>query len=50
MLEWHDLNARHEATILLLSAVLVIAAARSSDFRRSAYDLLKMFLQPARFQ
>ena len=47
MLEWHDLNARHEATIIWLSAMLVIAAAGSSDVRRSAYDLLRMFLQPA---
>ena len=47
MLEWHDLNARHEATILWLSALLVIAAASSPDVRRSAYDLLRMLLQPA---
>ena len=47
MLEWHDLNARHEAIILCFSAMLVIAAASSSDVRRSAYDLLRMFLQPA---
>ena len=47
MLEWHDLNARHEASILWLSAILVIAAARSSGVRRSSYDLLRMLLQPA---
>ena len=47
MLEWHDLNARHEATIHWLSAMLVIAAASSPDVRRSAYDLLRMLLQPA---
>ena len=47
MLEWHDLNARHEASILWLSAMLVFAAASSPDVRRSAYDLLRMLLQPA---
>ena len=47
MLEWHDLNARQEATILWLSAMLVIAAASSPDVRRSAYDLLTILLQPA---
>ena len=47
MLEWHDLNARHEATFLWLGAMLVIAAARSAGARRSAYDLLRMLFQPA---
>ncbi len=47
MLEWYDLNARHEATVLWLGAMLVFAAARSANVRRSAYSLPKTFLQPA---
>ena len=46
MLEWHDLNARHEATFLWVATMLVIAVARSADVRRSVYDLLKMLLKP----
>ena len=47
MFEWHDLNARHEATFLWFAAMLVFAAANSPDLRRSAYNLLKMLLSPA---
>ena len=46
MLEWQDLNARHEAAILWLSAMLVVATATSSDVRRSVHDLLRMLLRP----
>ena len=46
MLEWHDLNARHEATLLWLAAMLIIGIAESAEARRSVCDLLKMLLEP----
>ena len=46
MLEWHDLNARHEATLLWLAAMLIIGIAGSAEARRSVCDLLKMLLEP----
>ena len=46
MLEWHDLNARHEATLLWLAAMLIIGIAGSAEDRRSVCDLLKMLLEP----
>ena len=47
MLEWHDLNARHEATFLWVAAIVVLAAVRSADIRSSVYGLLKTLLKPA---
>ena len=46
MLEWHDLNARHEATLLWLAAMLIIGIAGSAEARRSVCDLLKLLLEP----
>ena len=47
MLEWHDLNARHEATFLWVAAIVVLAVVRSADIRRSVYGLLISLLKPA---
>ena len=47
MLEWHDLNARHEATVLWATVVLVFTIFRSADFRRSIHNLLSTLLSPS---
>ena len=47
MLDWYDLNARHEATILWIAATLFIAIACSAGVRRSAHGLLRMLREPA---
>ena len=46
MLEWHDLNARHEATILWGAALLAIAVAKSPEVRRAILRLGKTLLEP----
>ena len=47
MLEWHDLNARHAATFLWVTAMLILFAVRSEDVRKSVYKLLTTILKPA---
>ena len=44
MLEWHDLNARHEATLLWLAAMLIIGIAGSAE--DYWHCRLKMLLEP----
>ena len=46
MLEWHDLNARHEATLLCVVAVLVLASVRSTEVRTSLSGLSKTLIKP----
>ena len=47
MPEWHDLNARHEATFLWGTAVLAVAVVRSADVRRLTCDILKILAKPS---
>ena len=42
MIEWYDLNARHEAAILWFGAFSIYALAASSGVRRSILGLLKV--------
>ena len=42
MIEWYDLNARHEAAILWFGAFLIYALAASSGVRQSVLGLLKV--------
>ncbi len=46
MLEWHDLNARHEATILWGAVLLAIAVAKSPEVRRAIRHLGRTLLEP----
>ena len=46
MLEWHDLNARHEATILWGAVLLAIAVAKSPEVRRAIRRLGRTLLEP----
>ena len=46
MLEWYDLNARHEATLFWVAAVFVLASVRSTEFRTSLLSLLKTLFEP----
>ncbi len=41
MIEWFDLNARHEAATLWIGTFLIYAVAWSSDVRKSCFGLLK---------
>ena len=42
MIDWYDLNARHEAVTLWLGAFLIYALATSGGVRGSVLDLLKI--------
>ena len=44
MLEWHDLNARTEATFLWLSFVLILGIAKSSEVRIALVRLLRVLV------
>ena len=46
MFEWHDLNARHEATILWGALLLLIAVVKSSEVRQAILRLGKILLEP----
>ena len=46
MLEWHDLNVRHEATILWGAVLLAIAVAKSPEVRRAIRRLGRTLLEP----
>ena len=46
MFEWYDLNARHEATVFWLGAVLIFGVIKSTDVRHSVVHLVKTFLSP----
>ena len=46
MIEWHDLNARHEAMFLWLGGILLFAMAKSGDVRKSILSLLQLFIRP----
>lgn len=46
ILEWHDLNARHAATFLPITALLLYFLIESAGVMRSVYGLLTMFLKP----
>ena len=41
MIDWYDINARHEAAILWLGALSIVALAASSGVRQSVLELLK---------
>ncbi len=47
MLEWHDLNARHEATILWVGAVLVVAFVTSVEIRKAITTVLRTLSKPS---
>ena len=47
MLEWHDLNARHQAIALWWAVILVIAMIKSPEFRRSIRSLIRSLLSPS---
>ena len=47
MLKWHDFNARHAATFLWGTAILILAVASSADVRRSICEILTILLKPA---
>ena len=47
MLDWYDLNARHEATILWVAAVLVVAFATSHRTRGAISSILRTLLRPS---
>ena len=49
MLDWYDLNARHAATFLPVTALFIFFFVKSADVRRTVYGLLKVFLQPIIF-
>ena len=42
MIDWHDLNARHEAAILWFGALSIYSLAASSGVRQSVLGLLKI--------
>ena len=44
MVDWYDLNARHEAAILWFGALLIYALAASSGVRQSVLGLLKILV------
>lgn len=46
MFEWHDLNARHEATFFWLAVVVIVGIVKSAGVRRSVGHLVKTFLSP----
>ncbi len=46
MLEWHDLNARHEATFLWIAVVLLFVTVASSQIRNSIWDIFESMLEP----
>ena len=46
MLEWHDLNARHEAALFWIGLFLLFAIAKSAGVRQSTRGLLRSFLAP----
>ena len=46
MIDWYDLNARHEAALLWGAAFLAFALAKSPDVRKSIGSLLKMLPDP----
>lgn len=43
MIDFYDLNARHEAAFLWIAFFVIATFVESSDFRSSALDLLKTF-------
>ena len=45
MLEWYDLNSRHEAAALWVGAFLLYAVGVSSAVRKSIFNLAKVLLQ-----
>ena len=45
MIDWYDLNARHEAALLWFGALLIFAIATSIAVRSSLLSLLKILLQ-----
>ena len=47
MLDWYDLNARHEATILWVASVLVVAFATSHGTRGAISSILRTLLRPS---
>ena len=49
MLEWYDLNARHEATFLWAAVVLLSFVAKSSRARSQTLHLLRALLKPSIF-
>ena len=49
MVEWYDLNARHEATILWVAALGMFAIVRSPNIRKSTLDIAKSLLSPTIF-
>lgn len=46
MIEWYDLNARHEAMFLWLGGILLFTMAKSGGVRKSILRLLKSFIRP----
>lgn len=46
MVEWYDLNARHEAMFLWLGVILLFAMAKSGGARSSILSLLESFIKP----
>ena len=46
MIEWYDLNARHEAMFLWLGGILLFIMAKSGDVRISVLHLLESFIKP----
>ncbi len=46
MIEWYDLNARHEAMLLWLGVILLSTVAGSGGVRKSVLLLLKLFIKP----
>lgn len=47
MFDWYDLNARHEATILWVATVLVVALATSGGVRGAVFRVLRTLLKPS---
>ena len=46
MIEWYDLNARHEATFLWLGGFVIWAFVKSGAVRESIRHLLNSFIRP----
>ena len=46
MIEWYDLNARHEAMFLWLGGILLFTMAKSGGVRTSVLRLLESFIKP----
>ena len=46
MIEWYDLNARHEAMFLWFGGILLFTMAKSGGVRKSTIRLVQSFIRP----